>query len=100
LLFLEAEYLSKSFGLFLAELLPLGLDIFLFRYLGYTIDITDIVGLALPNVFGITGIFLVMQGDTSFLVLFIARTRNYIKFSYSTNYPTKSKVILINKKFF
>jgi hypothetical protein len=59
LLFLEAEYLSESFGLLLVEPLPLGLDILLLRYLGHTINIANIIGLALPNVFGIISILLV-----------------------------------------
>jgi hypothetical protein len=99
-LFLETEYLSKSFGLFLAEPPPLGLDTLLLGYLGHTINIADIIGLALLNVFGITGILLVTQGDISFLVLFTTGTRSYIKLSYSTNYLTKSEVALVNGRLF
>jgi hypothetical protein len=100
LLFLEAEYLSESFGLFLAELFLLSFNILLLGYLGYTIDIADIIGLALPNAFGIAGILLVARGDTSFFILFITRTRSYIKFSYPTNHFTKSEVILVNRGLF
>jgi hypothetical protein len=100
LLFLEAEYLSKSFGFLLAEPFLLGLDTLLLEYLRYTIDVADIVNLALPNTFGITGMLLVARGDASFLVLFTTRTRNYIKFSYSTNHFTKGEVTLVNRGFF
>jgi hypothetical protein len=100
LLFLEAEYLSKSFGLLLIELFLLGLDILLLGYLRYTIDIADIASLALPNVFGITDIFFVARGNISFLVFFIARTWSHIKFSCSTNHLTKGEVTLVNRGFF
>jgi hypothetical protein len=100
LLFLQPEYLSESFGFLLAELLLLGLDILLFRYLGHTIDIANIIGLVLPNIFGITSIFLIAQGNTSFLVLFTARTRSYIKLSCLTNHFIKGEIILVNRGFF
>jgi hypothetical protein len=100
LLFLEAEYFSESFGFLLAKPLPLGLDTLLLGYLGHTIDITDITGLALLNIFGITSILFLARGNISFLVLFIARTRSYIKFSCSINHFTKSEIILINRRFF
>jgi hypothetical protein len=98
-LFLEPKDLSKSLGFCLAKLSPLLFETILFRYLGHTVDLANIIGLALTNVLNITRVFLIARSDIGFFVFLATRTKRYT-FSTSTfNSFTKDKVTSIGKTF-
>jgi hypothetical protein len=63
------KYLSFSFKGFLLE------------NFGYSVDLTNITGLALMNILGIPYIFSIARSDALLLILFIASIRGYVSFT-------------------
>jgi hypothetical protein len=62
---------------------------FLFENFGYSIDLTDIINLALTNILGISNMLRIAQNNILSLVLFIASIRGYISFTSFGYYVTK-----------
>jgi hypothetical protein len=66
---------------FLLEYLSLLLEGFLFENFRYSVNLANIIGLALTNILGILYIFSITRSDILLLILFIASTRGYISFT-------------------
>jgi hypothetical protein len=84
LLLLIPKYLSFSFKGFLLE------------NFGYSVDLINITGLALTNIFSILYILSIARSDILLLILFITSTRGYVSFTGFSYYITKRNRIIIN----
>jgi hypothetical protein len=62
-----------GFFLFILENFLFCFKIFLFENFRYSIDLTNIINLILTNIFGISSILDIIQGDILLLILFITR---------------------------
>jgi hypothetical protein len=87
------RYLGSFF--FIPEYLLFCFKGFLFENFRYSIDLANIISLALTNILGISSIFYITRGDILLFVLFIANTRNYVSFSGFSYYITKGNRITI-----
>jgi hypothetical protein len=90
--------LLRYLGLFLLILKHLSFSFkgFLLENFRYSIDLTNITGLALTNTLGILYIFNIAQNDILLLVLFIISTRGYVSFtSFSYRVTKRNKTTIV-----
>jgi hypothetical protein len=62
---------------------------FLLKNCRYTIDLANVIGLALTDIFNATGIFDIAGGNILLSVLLVSGTRSYISFTSSFYNITK-----------
>jgi hypothetical protein len=68
---------------------------FLFENFRYSIDLANIISLALIDILGMSSIFYITRGDILSLVFFITNTRSYISFSSFSYRVTKGDKITV-----
>jgi hypothetical protein len=67
----------------------------LFENLRYSVDLANIIGLALTNILGIPCVLSVARSDILLLILFITSTRSYVFFTSFGYHVTKRNRITI-----
>jgi hypothetical protein len=65
------------------------LEGFLFENFRYSVDLANIIGLALTNILGVSRVLDIARSNILLLVLFIASTRGYVSFASFSYYVTK-----------
>jgi hypothetical protein len=69
---------------------------FLLENFKYSVDLANVVGLALTNILGILYVFNITRNNILSLILFTASTRNYISFtgfSYRVTKGNKTTIV-------
>jgi hypothetical protein len=61
----------------------------LFENYKYSVDLTNITGLVLTNIFSITHVFSITRSNILFLILFVSRIYSYISLDSFFYYVTK-----------
>jgi hypothetical protein len=85
-----------GFFLFILKYFLFSFKRFLFENFEYSVDLANIIGLALINILGILYIFSIARSDILLLILFIASTKGYVSFtSFSYRVTKKNKTIII-----
>jgi hypothetical protein len=91
------DFLLKHLGFFLLilEYFLFCFKKFLFENFGYSIDLVNIIGLALANILGAPSILYITRGDILSFVFFIASIRNYVFFSNFSYCITKGNRTIV-----
>jgi hypothetical protein len=62
---------------------------FLFENFKYSVDLTNIIGLALTNILGVLYILDIARSNILLLILFITSIKSYVSFTGFSYYVTK-----------
>jgi hypothetical protein len=69
---------------------------FLFENFRYSINLADIVGLALTNILGVSSVFNIIRNDILLLILFITSIKDYVFFiSFGYRVIKRNRIIIV-----